>query len=205
MIIGLSAWKGSGKDTASDLLVKEFKFKKVSFASTLKDMVAEQYDISRNSLDDQNLKEVPLFQFPVNPQDAFSKMIADFLQKEFKADEKGRLFWTPRALAILEGSVKRSVNAAYWTSRALGQIKPGDLVIISDLRYKSEAAQIRGYANAIGQKSFLIRINRFDEPPSSDPSERDLDNYQGFDAVIENRGTLEEFQEKLLSLVFSKL
>jgi hypothetical protein len=168
-------------------------------------MVAEQYDIPRNSLDDQNLKEAPLFQYPVAPQDAFSKMIADFLQKEFKADGNGKLYWTPRALAILEGSVKRSVNAAYWTSRALSQIKPGDLVVISDLRYKSEASQIRGYANAIGQKSLLIRINRFDESPSSDPSERDLDDYQQFDAVIENRGTLEEYLEKVSSLVFSKL
>lgn len=205
MIIGLSAWKRSGKDAASDLLVNEFKFKKVSFANTLKDMVAEQYDIPRSSLDDQNLKEAPLFQYPVAPQDAFSKMIADFLQKEFKADGNGKLYWTPRALAILEGSVKRSVNAAYWTSRALSQIKPGDLVVISDLRYKSEASQIRGYANAIGQKSLLIRINRFDESPSSDPSERDLDDYQQFDAVIENRGTLEEYLEKVSSLVFSKL
>lgn len=205
MIIGLSAWKRSGKDAASDLLVNEFKFKKVSFANTLKDMVSEQYGIPRNSLDDQSLKESPLFQYPVNPQDAFSKMIAEFLQKELKADGNGKLYWTPRALAILEGSVKRSVNSAYWTSRALNQIKPGDLAVISDLRYKSEASQIRNYADSIGQKSLLIRINRFDESPSTDPSERDLDDYSGFDVVIENRGTLEEYLDKVSSLVFSNL
>jgi hypothetical protein len=205
MIIGLSGWRGSGKDAAASFLVNEFKFKRISFAHTLKDMVAEQYDIPRNSLDDPNLKDAPLFQYPLNPQDDFSKMISDFLKKEFKMDGNGKLYWTPRALAILEGSVKRSVNVAYWTNRALSQIKAGDLVVISDLRYKSEASQIRGYANATGQKSLLIRINRFDEPPSDDPSERDLDDYRWFDAVVENRGSLEEYKEKILNFVFSKL
>jgi hypothetical protein len=51
----------------------------------------------------------------------------------------------------------------------------------------------------------LIRINRFDEPPSDDPSERDLDDYRWFDAVVENRGSLEEYKEKILNFVFSKL
>lgn len=208
MIISLSAWKKSGKDEASDFLVKKFNFKKISFANVLKDMVAEQYGIPRTSLDDQSLKEAPLFQYPVNPQDDFSKMVTNFLQKEFKKSENGQLFWTPRALAILEGSVKRSVNSAYWTSRALNQIKPGDLAVISDLRYKSEATQIRAYADSIGQKSLLVRINRFDESPSSDPSERDLDDYQGFDEIIENRGTLNEYLSKISDLTvssFSKL
>jgi hypothetical protein len=205
MIVGLSGWKGSGKDLASDILVEEFRFKKISFAKALKDMVSEQYNIPRNSLDNRNLKEAPLFQYPVNPQDDFSKAIVDLLNKEFRPDGNGNLYWTPRALAILEGSIKRSVNPEYWTNKVLAQIKPDDLAVITDLRYKSEAHQIRNYATSIGANSCLIRINRFDESQSDDPSERDLDDYEDFDIVIENRGTIEEFKEKILNFVFSKL
>lgn len=205
MIVSLSAWKRSGKDTAADIMVEEFKFKRVSFANVLKDMVAEQYAIPRESLDNQDLKEQPLFQYPANPQDKFSGMVVEFMKKEMKPDGNGNLYWTPRGLAILEGSVKRSVNAAYWTSRALSQIKPGELAVITDLRYKSEIDQINKYAQSIGEKSLTIRINRFDESPSSDPSERDMDDFKGFDQVVENKGTVEEYKEKIREIIFNQL
>jgi hypothetical protein len=73
------------------------------------------------------------------------------------------------------------------------------------MRYRSEAEQVRAYADSVGVKSLLIRINRFETSESRDPSERDMDDYQGFDLVIENKGTLEEFKEKLLEAVFSNL
>jgi hypothetical protein len=205
MIVCLSGWKRSGKDTAADLLVSDFNFKRVAFADSLKDMVAEQYGISRKSLDDQSLKESPIFKLPVDPKDPFSKMITDYMNPEFRSDAEGKLYWTPRALAILEGSVKRSVNSKYWTSRALSQIGPSDLAVVTDLRYKSEAAQVREYADTMGVKSLIIRINRFDTSPSQDPSERDMDDFLDFDTVIENRGTIQEFEEKLSSFIFSKL
>lgn len=205
MIVCLSAWKRSGKDSAADILVNEFKFSKVSFANVLKDMVAEQYGIPRESLDNQALKEQPLFQYPASPQDDFSKMVVKFMEKEMKPDGNGNLYWTPRGLAILEGSVKRSVTSTYWTSRALSLIKPGDLAVIADLRYKSEVDQIRKYAESIGEKALIIRINRFDESPSTDPSERDMDDFKGFDVVVENRSTLEEFQDKIREIIFSNL
>lgn len=203
MIVAFSGWKKSGKDTASDLLVNDFRFKKVSFATPLKDMVCNLYNIPRNYLDDQSLKEFPLSQYPANPQDKYSDMIIDFLQKEFKKDEKGVLCWTPRALAILEGSTKRSVSSSFWVQQALSQIEIDTLAVIADMRYKSEARQVREYANRIGVKSLIIRVNRFDTSPSVDPSERDMDDYNDFDSIVENKGTLEEFQEKIANLIFS--
>lgn len=205
MIVCLSAWKRSGKDGAADILVNEFKFNKVSFANVLKDMVAEQYGIPRESLDNQDLKEQPLFQYPAVPSDDFSRKMIEFMGKELKLDGNGNLYWTPRSLAILEGSVKRSVTSKYWTGRALSLIKPGDLAVIADLRYKSEVEQVQKYAQSIGEKSLIIRINRFDESPSTDASERDMDDFEGFDYVVENRGSLEEFQDKIREIVFSNL
>lgn len=205
MIVGLSAWKKSGKDHAAELLIKNFGFKRLAFADVLKDMVAEQYGIDRKSLDDQNLKEKAISFLPVEPKDNFSKMVTDFMVREFAKGEDGKLYWTPRALAILEGSVKRSVNSTYWVSRALSKMKEGDKVVIADLRYRSEASQIREFADNNEIKSLLVRINRFEDTLSTDPSERDMDNFDGFDSVVENKGTISEFESKILDIVKSSL
>ena len=205
MLIGISGWKGSGKDAAASVLVNEFKFKQFSFASILKDMTAETYGIDRKAMDDRDLKEAPLLNFPVDARDSFSNEIKRILEKEFKAAPNGKLYWTPRAVLILEGSIKRSVDPAFWTKKALSQISNNDLAVISDLRYKSEAKEIRDRADALGVKSLLIRVNRFETSNSLDASERDMDDYTGFDSVINNTGTLEEFQQTVSQIVFENL
>jgi hypothetical protein len=92
-------------------------------------------------------------------------------------------YWTPRALIILEGSVKRSVNSNYWAQKVIkDMVGQGDKLVISDLRYKSEAEQLKA---TFGDDLTLIRVNRFRNVDSNDPSERDLDDYD-FDVTIDN-------------------
>lgn len=184
----LSGYKGSGKDIAANYLAETYGFAQTSFAAALKDAVAEQYNIPRRYLDDRDLKEAPLSQYPVNSKDDFSAMIhGSSLSGEFKKDGSGILCWTPRALAILEGSAKRSVDVSYWVCRALVNGSTEDLVI-SDWRYRSELKQVRDLFDG---NVITVRINRFDSSPSNDPSERDLDSAD-FDWTINNRGTREE-------------
>ena len=51
MIIGLSGNIGSGKDTIANYLVDKYNFRKVSFASKLKDIVSILYDWDRIMLE----------------------------------------------------------------------------------------------------------------------------------------------------------
>ena len=51
MIIGISGFQSSGKDTIADYLVKEHGFVKLSFASALKDIVAIIFGWSREKLE----------------------------------------------------------------------------------------------------------------------------------------------------------
>jgi len=219
-VVAISGWKRSGKDTAANYLVDEYGFTRVAFADVLKDMVAEEYNIPRNSCDAPELKEAALLQYPLDPQDNFSKAIAQLMFGEFRTAEGikskydsftssklngEQLYWTPRALCILKGSVNRSVTSKYWTSRAIhiieDQMHPtsqrdpsiGDTFVVSDLRYNSEIKQLR---EAFGSNLITIRVNRFDTCESTDPSERDLDNAQ-FDLVIENKESLSGFLRKV--------
>jgi len=183
IIFALSGWKASGKDMAADYLVKNHGFTRVSFADPLKDNVAQAFGIPRSSLDDRELKEAPLLNAPVEPKDAFSRNIAEFMKGEFR-DQNGKrygeapvdsvMYWTPRALCILEGSTKRSADINYWVKQAVAKMVPGGRYVIADLRYQSEVNAL----NASAPNSVIAaRIDRFEVSTSADPSERDLDAY----------------------------
>lgn len=144
-VIAISGYKGSGKDTAADYLVKEHKAVRVAFADNLKDMVAREYDIPRSYMDDPQLKEAPLLHLPVTPKDDFSLELSKMLCTEFRTesgvqalepfiDASGtflgsmgqyaeQLYWTPRSLVILKGSTNRAVTSDYWVSSTIDTIK----------------------------------------------------------------------------------
>jgi len=106
------------------------------------------------------------------------------------------LFWTVRALLILEGSVKRAVDPAYWVRQTLSEAAKYDKVVISDLRYRSELAQLQQYALEHDITFVSVRVERFESTTCTDSSERDLDD-TGFDVVLSNKGTLEQFQNQV--------
>jgi hypothetical protein len=147
----------------------------------------------------------PAMDFHVDPSGAFLGLITSkgFLTEGVRPVQ---LYWTPRALCILKGSTNRAVDSSYWVGRTIENINslmdPGTeesddhKFVISDLRYRSEVEQLR---QAFGKDLITVRINRFDECQSTDPSERDLDNYK-FDVVIENKSSLEDLYKQLENL-----
>lgn len=222
-ILALSAWKNSGKDCAAEYLIKKHGFIRVAFADALKELVATQYNIPLNYLHDSEYKEAPLLQYPVETKDGFGSIIHNFMAGEFRS-AKGEIplhmatpdwrtvghlgydevpvFWTPRALAILEGSVKRSASSVYWVQQVINKINVykgsgQDKFVITDMRYISEAEQLR---EAFEHELVTCRINRFDTSPSSDPSERNLDRHE-FNYVIENRSSLSDFYLEVDNLI----
>lgn len=200
-IVALSGWKGSGKDLIADFLVQNYGFKRVAFADPLKDTVANQFSIDRKSIDDRELKEAALLNLPVSPKDSYSLHLSGFLLGEFVfADgskpssqqinaynfgmglndikafmgDYGQLYWTRRALCILEGSTKRTADPEYWIKQAVAQMSEGNRYVISDARFKNEMGTLE---NLLGKSLTIVRIDRFEDTQSTDPSERDLDGY----------------------------
>jgi hypothetical protein len=211
-VFALSGYKGSGKDTVAEYLVQNYNFTRFSFAEVLKDMVADQYGIQRTWLDDQAFKEKPLLQYPVNPKDKFTSMVANFMQREFAFKDGTKLtenvdlreltrtiYHTPRSLAILEGSTKRVANPNYWVNRVVHAINSYDMskIQLDDLRYKSEVDRLLEAFE--GATLITVRINRFDSINSTDPSERDLDDFT-FDYYIDNTKGLEDLHTKIDNL-----
>jgi len=217
VVLALAGYKGSGKDTAAEFLAKERNYCRYAFADKLKDNVADQYAIDRSWLDDPKMKECAILTRPVVSTDRFTRNVITFMAKEFASEsgakydhavfnaetnqlvgirantkEKTPLFWSPRALAILEGSSKRSVNPNYWVDIVVGQIYTNhnvsaENVVITDLRYGSEVTRLK---EAFGNKLVTARVVR-GESTSQDPSERDLDDHD-FDYYLYNQGSKDD-------------
>ena len=189
-LIAISGWKGAGKDTAGLHLMSEYKYRPISFAYELKNVVAETYGVHRFWMDDRTKKDMPLMNMPAIPTDPFSQAIHEMLKDELSSG-----YWTPRALCILEGSIKRSVYANYWVKKVVEHIISDPLhnYVITDMRYANEADTLKIMIPSIK----TIRIERAGhEITTQDPSERNLDNYK-FDKIIHNDGSIPELFEKL--------
>jgi len=199
-ILAVSGLKGSGKDAMAEYLSEGYT--RLSFADLLKEMTSKTYGVPLKHFHDQTLKEQPLFRFPVISEDGFSEMIHKSMIKEFRT-ASGKVainlhqpcYWTPRALLILEGSVKRSVDSAYWLDALSDKMKDnrGGNFIVTDTRYCSEMEQL---IDIFGDEVTTIRIDRWPFNPSDDPSENDLNEYE-FDVRIANTGTIEEFHNNI--------
>ena len=217
-ILLISGYKGSGKDEASQYFLHK-DFEKVSFATELKKQVAIEYNLPLFTFEESIWKERFLLDYPVVSEDNFSKEIHKLLKSEFRTKSskqaefieyvgsslkmrttmsdglvtfKEQLYWTPRALMILHGSIGRSVDSNHWVKKAL-EGKSGNIVV-SDWRYKSEYDTI---VKIYGRESVkTIRIDRFETVNTNHDSERNLDNFE-FDHLFENKGTLQDLYQKL--------
>ena len=128
MIIGITGFAGSGKDTVAQILMKiNPSFVKVSFAGKLKDITATLFDWNRQKLEG------------ITPEDR------DWREQEDK--ELSELFGTkitPRgALKILGVGLKKTIKENIWALLVKKQIKTLKNVIITDVRFPDEIKMIK--------------------------------------------------------------
>jgi hypothetical protein len=144
-IIGLVGYKGSGKDTVGDHLVKQYKFRRTSFADPLKHSLAalmgwKMSDLRGVSAHSRTWRETP---------DAWW---SDAMGIEF----------TPRHMMQQFGTqiVRRHIHPDFWVMRTRKQIEsdPGRSWVITDVRFPNEARMIRD----LGGK--IVRVHRSESP-----------------------------------------
>jgi hypothetical protein len=183
MIYGISGKARSGKDMFAEMFAEELNkivhppYVLMSFASELKRRCQEAFGLSWEQLWG-NDKEMPDKRYPL---------------------KSGNGYWSGRTIMQEFGAWYRSVDTDYWARVLFDVIKDKEYenVIITDLRYKSEAAYISKH------EGFLIRINRDNRDGinnSTHASEIDLDDYK-FDVEVLNNGTLEDLRNSVRDVV----
>lgn len=171
--------KRSGKDTASDFLVKEFNYIKLSFAAKFKSILKYIYLLSDEQLNG-NLKDI--------------------------IDERYNV--TPRYIMQFFGESCRKIHPFVWSQdlfenqilhyNKLGYYK----FCITDLRLPNEIEYAKNWAEKTSSNIILVKINRMNLNFSNidtHETEQSLDNYKNWDFVINNDSDLATFKTKILT------
>lgn len=137
----------------------------------------------------------------------YSSYIKEYAKKISNWD--GREETKPRELLQQLGTniIRNKIDEQFFIKKLLEDIKVYsfffDVLTISDARFKLEVDIPRTkFENVI-----VIRVNRpnFDngltEEQKKHRTETDLDDYENYDYVIENDGTLEELKEKIKTIL----
>lgn len=166
ILIGLSAYAQSGKDTAADVLVKEYGFTRVAFADTLRACV-----------------------YALNPLMPSGNRVQDII-KTMGWDAAKVNFTEIRTLLQKMGTeVGRNIlGENIWVDTALANLAEDGKYVVTDCRFVNEAEAITSRG---GQVWRIVREGV--GPANSHPSEVSLDDWK-FDYVLHNNRTLEDFQ-----------
>lgn len=170
MLIGVSGYGQSGKNSTTAVLARDFGYEDRAFADPLKEALLRLNPIIGET-DPDRLKDV--------------------------VDEHGWEYAKkyPECRALLQRmgtEVGREMfGTNFWVEQGMRGVTGESLVAFSDVRFYSEADAIR----AVGGK--VIRINRKDHGPvNGHRSETELDSYP-FDLVLYNDGTLEDLAKEV--------
>ncbi len=184
-VIALCGKKRSGKNTASEALISEYRHKRncveVSFAEPIKKCVAELFGFSKDQVDGDK-KEIP----DPHWENLTPRYILQFFGTEmmqYKLQEilpqTGRNFWCKRLIKKIQSLPQNS------------------LAIITDLRFKHEYEALK---TTFGNKIVFLKIERLiDQEQTSDnhSSEKEVDSIET-DIIIYNNDKKEDFQKKCI-------
>jgi len=174
-IIGFGCTAQVGKDTAAEYLEKLHpgKVKRVAFADKLKGIAMELFGLSW--------------------EQCYGSQTA-------KESVDARYDMTPREILQGIGEKMRDVYPDIWVDTVFNVTIPKfaeqgfDCFIISDVRYPNEADKIHKVGGVVVK---ITREGSGVTVGASHSSETSMNDYQGFDFILENNGSFDTFFKKL--------
>ena len=175
MIIGVSGYARSGKDTIAEILIMNYGFKRLAFADNIRKAVLVLNPILSNG------RHV-------------SEMVNEFGWEVTKANPEMR-----RLLQVFGTEVGRTMfGENFWVDQVFRQIENEDKsgnFIITDVRYPNEADLIRKYGGEIW------RVSRDGVKPINGHSSEFAMDYYEFDRVITNDSDIKDLESSIFSLM----
>jgi dephospho-CoA kinase len=178
MIIGLSGYAQTGKDTVAKFLVEHYGFTRIAFADPIREAL---YALDPMIAD-----------YPAIPNIRLS-WIVDRSGWESVKQESAEV---RRLLQRLGTEVARNQwSPSFWVDLAMQKANKFDKVVITDVRYPNEYEAIRGANGDVWRvtKPGVVAVN-------SHPSETELDKFV-FDGTISNDGSFESLHKSVEALI----
>lgn len=146
MIVSVTGFIGSGKDTVANYLIENYGYTQLSFAGTVKDVVAVLFGWDRDMLEGKTKES----------REARNEI------DEWWATRLGIPDFCPRKALTLIGTdtLRNHFNDKIWIYSVEKKLsKISDNVVISDARYQNELNMLK----SIGAKSFCIERGQWPE------------------------------------------
>lgn len=200
MIIGISGRAGSGKDTAADFLVREYGFVKVSLADELKRICKRVFAFSEEQLWGPSEKR--------NEPDARYAGLTPRRALQTLGTEWGRAcyenVWVEYTLRMAAELLKdRELEYDARTGSGYLPFSNNNYkgVVIPDVRFKNEIDGLRkGGAKLVRVKRPGAGLTGAAGEHSSETEQDEVPD-STFDFVLENDGSLEDLQKKILGIL----
>jgi hypothetical protein len=194
ILLGVSGKAGVGKDTVGDYLVSKYDWKKISFASNLKDCCKEVFGLSHSEVYDTRLKELNFSTPIIFNFIHFSSIVQwmrDSLDKYVELDfdmckkYQGTVLKTPRSVLQFVGTeIMRGLYDNYHVEVCLNILNENGKYVISDVRFMNEVESI------IGRGGMCVRVIREtlieDDNNKKHASETQLDSCESWFHTIDN-------------------
>jgi hypothetical protein len=206
MIIAFSGVKFAGKDTAAEVLIRSYGFKRIGLADKLKDICSKVFGVPRQDMDNPSLKEVP-FETPMtitntNILDLLETISNDGfvfdLEKttlEVCKNFYGKILTSIRDMLQTVGTdicrtfVQDDIWLAYVKNIVKTRVVP---IVITDARFKNE----RDYLKSLGAVLVLVKRPELSNT-SSHISENQLGEDHDYDVIVNNLTTVAAMQSEI--------
>ena len=168
MVIGVTGFKTSGKDTVADYLVDRYGFQKYSFAKPLKDGVMAFFGWDWERMNDPELKEEVDPFWGISPRQVLQFMGTNAIRDAM-----------PEAYPVF----KEITGNNFWVKRFLQTYQQNSLLdfVVPDCRYENEILAIKECHGTI------IRVNRNASVPKViEHISEDINSLKGINYDLDN-------------------
>lgn len=175
MIIGLSGKAQAGKDTVAAILVEDYGFTRLAFADVIKAAV-----------------------YTLDPIVSLSGLRLQHLVDTNGWEAAKQFPEVRRLLQIFGSEVGRDlIDEQIWIELTMNGIKASGNFVISDVRFRNEAEEIKY------QGGQVWRITRaINNPVNFHRSETELDSWN-FDQYIPNNATIEDLRNEIKEVMWT--
>jgi hypothetical protein len=178
MLIGLTGPAGSGKDTVANVLGGYHKFAALSYAKPLKRAASEIFKLPIAHFYDEALKEVINEAWGMTPRTMLQKLGTEACRNGIHQD-----IWLK--------SLQVEANLLF---------ADGYDIVISDVRFENEAAQIRSLGGVVVHV-VSNRKSRLDATAQAHASEAGVKFVKGSDFVFHNTGAIADIPRTTLEML----
>lgn len=170
MIIGLTGYAQSGKDTLAKILVEEHGFVRVAFADKIRE-----------------------FLYEMNPMVDTVAFEPIFLKERVDRDGWEVSKQNPHIRRALQNSgvaARKTFGEDFWVKQAIAEYHPWDKVVVTDVRFTNEADYLKAFP---GSQLWRVKRNGV-EAVNAHVSESQMDGYP-VDQIFTNNGSIEDLKE----------